>query len=112
MTPTPPRKTPSLRRFVGYFVLPSGSSAYRCEHGAIHCTCASEPLSLLSSIPTLFSPLTRGQVILEDLQLLGIKFDQFTHTSDYFDLMVGCLHVCVLVCLCLILFSALQQFDL
>jgi bifunctional glutamyl/prolyl-tRNA synthetase len=28
------------------------------------------------------------QVILEDLQLLQIKPDRFTHTSDYFDLML------------------------
>jgi bifunctional glutamyl/prolyl-tRNA synthetase len=27
-------------------------------------------------------------VILEDLQLLQIKPDRFTHTSDYFDLML------------------------
>lgn len=28
------------------------------------------------------------QVILEDLELLQIKPDQFTHTSSYFDLML------------------------
>lgn len=29
------------------------------------------------------------KVILEDLKLLEIKPDRFTHTSDYFDLMLG-----------------------
>ena len=28
------------------------------------------------------------QVILEDVKLLGLKYDKFSHTSDYFDVML------------------------